>query len=95
LSAVHSNIEGYGQSLRNISFYGKDVGEALLFREMLIRTIPSRVMLNDIPHENEIISISNSGSISFSTIRGERSLNEVDSALAFLSKNDFLRWEVE
>jgi hypothetical protein len=95
LSAVHSNVEGYGQSLRNISFYGTDVGEALLFREMLPKTPPYRVTLNDIPHQNEIISISNSGSISFSTNRGERALQEVDLALAFLSRNEFLRWEVE
>ena len=95
LSAVHSNVEGYGQSLRNISFYGLDVGEALLFREILPRTVPYRVTLNEVPHQSEVINISNAGGISFTTTRGEAGLREVDSALGFLSRNGFLRWEVE
>jgi hypothetical protein len=94
MSSVHAKVEGYGESLRNIGFYGDDIGEAMLFRDIVPKLIPSVVQLRDTIKKREIMSVGIDGSVRFPYF-GPYTLSDVDAALRFLSQNDFLRWQVE
>jgi hypothetical protein len=91
LGAVHTRIEGFGQALRNAAFYGNDVGEAVLFRELLGRMQGHRVTLRDARKRADIIGIGQKGDVSFA-YHGADSLRDVDSALRFISRRGFLDW---
>lgn len=94
MSAVFAYVDGYGESIRSISFYGDDLAEAALFRETLPKIRPRRVSLRDVTTMTEVLSIGSRGQISFH-YSGDRSLVDVDSALRFLSQRNYLTWEAE
>jgi len=92
MSAVHARIEGFGQALRSAAFYGNDVGEAAMFRQLLPKLTPHRVTLRHVARRREVLSASYSADIGF-TYSGGTSLRDVDSALRFLSKRGYLDWD--
>jgi len=93
MSAVFARIEGYGQALRSIAFYGSDLAEASLFQRLLPDVIPSRVTLRDVTTRTDVLSLGSHGEISFQ-YNGSKSLYDVDLALRFLSERDYLKWEI-
>ena len=94
MSAVYAHIEGYGQALKSIAFYGSDVGETVLFRQLLPQLTPHRVSLRDVSRRAEILSIGARGEISFTYATGS-SLIDVDHGMRFLSEKGYLNWEMD
>jgi hypothetical protein len=93
MSAVHTRVEGFGQALRSAAFYGNDVGEAVMFRQLLPKHTPHRVMLRHVARHRDVLSASYWADVGF-VYQSESSLRDVDSALRFLSKRGYLDWDV-
>ncbi|MBT9520815.1 MAG: hypothetical protein IV101_07945 [Dechloromonas sp.] len=91
IGAVWANVDGYGESLQSISIFGKDLVDAELFRSILPRISPYRVVLRDLRSGKEVISIGISGEIGF-YYGGPRTLKNVDSALKFLRDGSYIHW---
>lgn len=92
LSVIYAKVDGYGRSLRALSLYGADLGEAQLFRDILPKLVPFRVQLRDVRTGEDILQVGTKGEIGFS-YRDIRTLNKVDKALTFLKDNGFLLWD--
>ena len=93
MSTVYARIEGYGQSLKSIAFYGNDLGEAGLFRDLLPTLTPHRVTLREITKRLDVISVGSRGEVSFLNT-GINSFIEVDKSLHFLAHTGYLDWSV-
>lgn len=91
MSAVYARVQGFGQSLRSISLYGSDVGDARLFRDIIEGLQPYRVTLRKVETGEEVISIGSRGETSFH-YNGPKCLREVDRALQFLAKEKYIDW---
>lgn len=94
MSAVWGRIDGYGNSLRTAAFYGHDLGEALLFVQLLPHLSAYRVALRDTTRRTEVLSAGSKGEIYF-RYEGISSLRDADRALKFLSTRGFLAWNSE
>jgi hypothetical protein len=89
LSRVDAKVPGYGTSLRSITLYGEDLGEARLFREQLPHLQCYACGLRYARGGTEICRLVNRGGISF-RYSGESSLRAVEQAIGFVSKNQYL-----
>jgi len=94
MSTVYARVEGYGEALRTIGFFGKDIGEALLFRDIGSRVIPTAVQLRDAITKRDVMSVRFEGTIRF-RYQSQHTLRDIDTALRFLSRNGFLHWRAE
>lgn len=92
LSAVYARVEGFGQALRSIIFYGSDLGEADMFRSTISGCVAYRATLKDAAGSADTLSISARGDISFH-YDGAGSLMHVDRALAHLSGRQYIQWD--
>jgi hypothetical protein len=91
LGAIYASVEGFGRSLRNMSIFGDDLANAALLRQILPQLNPNRVTLRHIKTEMEVLSVNAQGEISF-YYKNSTSLSELERALAFLRKNQYLTW---
>ena len=89
LSSVHARVPGFGVSLRAVSFYGDDVGEASLFRNNMLHTTFFACGLRLAAGGNELARLGSDGQISF-LLTDPRRLMEVERILVFLRSNDYL-----
>ncbi|WP_446809705.1 hypothetical protein ACH50O_21020 [Methylomonas sp. 2BW1-5-20] len=94
LSTVYARIDGFGQAFRSISMYGSDLADAKLFRDIAPQIAPYRVTLRDQIYRDDVLTISSRGEVSF-VHRGPQSLRQVDEALRFLAKHEFMNWDLE
>jgi hypothetical protein len=92
LSIVFARVDGYGRSLRAISIYGTDLGDAQLFRDILPKLVPFRVQLRNVRTGEEVLQIGTKGEVGFS-YRDATTLQKVDKALIFLTRHGFLIWD--
>ncbi len=91
LSGVYARVDGFGQSLRSMSLFGADLGEAQLFSSILPHLAPHRANLRDLRLRQEAVSISSKGELGFH-YGGARSLRRTDSVLSFLASGGYLKW---
>ena len=92
LGAVWARTEGYGTALESVGFYGKDVAEAGMFRELLPTLSCTQVRLRDVRRGMEVLLVGHRGKIGLH-YRNAESLREADEALRFLSRRRYVIWE--
>lgn len=91
MGALYAAVDGFGRSVRTISLFGDDLGSAAMVRDVLKYLNPFRVTLRDARNEQEVLSISTQGEISF-YYRGMPSFESVDKALAHVRRGNFIHW---
>jgi hypothetical protein len=91
MSAIHARVEGPGQSLRTMSFYGSDVGDSTVLTGLLPKLTPYRTNLRRKAGGNELLSIGSRGEASFN-YHGKNSLDDVDQVLDFLRTHHYIDW---
>lgn len=91
MGALYASVDGFGRSVRTISLFGDDLANAGVVRDMLKYLNPFRVALRETRNEQEVLSISTQGEISF-YFRGAASLDGVDKALAHVRRGNFIHW---
>jgi hypothetical protein len=89
LSRVDALVPAYGQSLRSVSFYGDDVGEAALFRDHLDHLQIYACGLRETTTRSEVLRLTNRGVVSF-RYTGIRRIVEVEKVLGFVRNEGFL-----
>jgi hypothetical protein len=94
LSAVWARIDAYGQDLRTTIFYGNDLANARLFREILKELSPYRATLRDVRSNQEVVTVGSRGEIGFH-YSGARSLTNLDAGLNFVSRSGHMTWSAE
>jgi hypothetical protein len=90
LAAVFARVDGFGQALRAISFYGAVIGGASLFTDALPAIDPHRVFLRDARTGVEVLSVASRGELSFTFNDNLHALSGVDAALGFLKR--WIHW---
>ncbi len=91
LGVVWARVDAYGQSLRTMAFYGEDLAEAGLFKQLLPGLTPFRVHLRDPRNGVEVLSIGSKGELAFQ-FRNANSLREIDKCLRHLNNRALLSW---
>lgn len=92
ISSVTARVSAFGQSLRLISLYGDDVGEAKYFREGLNYFNSYTCGLRRAAGGSEIVQFTNEGRVSFKLQYNSSSRYlEVEKVLTFLRDNDYLQ----
>lgn len=89
LSSVHARVPAFGTSLRAISFYGDDVGEASLFRDNMSLASFYVCGIRLAAGGSELARFGSDGMISFLLTSPDR-LQEVNSVFSFLRKNNYI-----
>jgi hypothetical protein len=93
LGAVFAAVEGYGQKLKTIAFWGEDIGEATLFQDMMPAVLPFRAALRDVRTDREIASIGSGGEVSF-YYRGLGHLDQTDRLFRYLTNIKTISWSI-
>jgi hypothetical protein len=75
-----------------MGFFGSDLAEAGLFKELLPRLLCYQVRLRDVRRNTEVLLVGNRGDIGLS-YRGSQSLIDADDALRFLSRRQYISWQ--
>lgn len=93
LSFVYARVPAFGAALRNIAFYGDDLGEASLFRENihLINVFVSGLRRTE--GGSEILRLTSDGRISFNMSSADKVI-EVEEVLGFLREEQYLSTEI-
>ncbi|MEC5407571.1 hypothetical protein VOM14_18650 [Paraburkholderia sp. MPAMCS5] len=94
MGSLYASVDGYGRSVRTLSLFGDDLGSAGLVRDILKHLNPYRVTLREVRSEQEVLSLSTQGEISF-YYRGATSLEAVDKALSHVRRGNFIHWRVK
>lgn len=92
IGAVWAAIEGHGRSIRSCSFFGDDLAEAKMFRDIMDKLSVTRVGLRDHKTDKEILSISSIGDITLQTYRGSEHLNAIDELTLYLKSHNYINW---
>ena len=92
LGAVWARVDGYGYSLRTMGFFGSDLAEAGLFRELLPKLTCYQVRLRDVRRGAEVLLVGNRGDIGLH-YRGQQSLTDADNVMRFLSRRHYISWQ--
>ena len=91
LTRVYARVPAYGQSLRSVSYYGDDLGEASMFREQMDKLSFFVCGLRSAIEAHELVRLGNDGTVSFFVSQPEnRRLREIEKVLNFLKQNDYL-----
>lgn len=90
LNLVHARVPGSGTSLKTVSFYGDDVAEAPLFRELVSRMNFFTCGLKHATDGNELVRLGTEGAVSFSIGEDEKKVLEVEQVLRFLREKQYL-----
>ncbi len=93
LSFIYARVPAFGASLRNISFYGDDLGEASVFRENVHLLNVFVCGLRRTEGGSEILRLTSDGRISFNMQSPEKVL-EVEEVLRFLRKDEYLSTDI-
>ena len=93
LGAVFAAAEGYGRSLKTVAFWGDDLGDARLFREISPKLAPFRAAVRDVRTDREIASIGSNGEVSL-FYRGLGHLDQTDRLFRFFTHLDLITWGV-
>ncbi len=93
LSFVYARVPAFGASLRNVSFFGDDLGEASLFRENahLLNVVNCGIRRTE--GGSEIVRLAGDGRISFN-MSSSKKVIEVEEVLRFLRKENYLSTEI-
>jgi hypothetical protein len=91
LGAVFAAAEGYGRSLKTVAFWGDDLGDAGLFREMSSKLAPFRAAVRDVRTDREIASVGSGGEVSL-FYRGLSHLDQTDRLFRFFTDLDLISW---
>lgn len=94
MGALYAAVDGFGRSVRTISLFGDDLASAGVVREILKYLNAFRVTLREARSEQEVLSVSTQGEISF-YYRGASSLEGVDKALAHVRRGNFIHWRTK
>jgi hypothetical protein len=89
LTRADANVPGRS-TLKYMSFYGDDLGDAILFRQNLKELRCYACALRDVSQRQEVLRVTSSGVVSFRFSSPERA-KKAEKALNFLYKNNFLR----
>jgi hypothetical protein len=89
LTRAYTRVPGFGVFLSAISFYGDDLANAKLFRDLLPALNYTTIGLAELGGAGEIVIVGTSGRVTFSMTGVER-LDEVEQALGYLSKSGFI-----
>jgi hypothetical protein len=89
LSFVHARLPAFGASLRSVSFYGDDLGDASIFRENIKYMTCFVCGLRKASGGTEIVRLGTDGFISFYMTSPARVL-EVEEVLSFLREKGYL-----
>lgn len=89
LSFAHARVPAFGTSLRAISFYGEDLGEASLFRRDLDLLVFFTCGLREASGGYEIVRLGSEGAVSF-YYSGPHRVLEVENALRYLRSEKYL-----
>lgn len=93
LSFVYARVPAFGAALRNVAFYGDDLGEASLFRENIHLINVFVCGLRRTEGGSEILRLTSDGRISFN-MRSPEKVNEVEEVLRFLRQEQYLTTEI-
>lgn len=92
MSKVNAGVEGFGHALRTAAFWGNDIAEAAIFRQVLPYLKGRRVTLRNVTTRLDVLSVSSHGDVSFPFAVDHR-LEETDAALRFLTGKQYLDWD--
>lgn len=90
LSYAYARAPAYGTALKNVIFYGEDLGNAGIFREILHLLTFASCGLRRASGGTQLLKISANGKISF-TLRSDTTLVEIEKILGFLRDNGYLK----
>lgn len=90
LSYAYARAPAYGTALRNIIFYGEDLGNAGVFRDILHLLTFASCGLRRASGGTQLLKISANGKISF-TLRSDSTLVEIEKILGFLRDYGYLK----
>ena len=90
LAAVFARVDGFGQALRSVNFYGSDIGAASLFTDSLTLVDPHRVQLRLARSGVEVLGIGSRGELSFVFNERRTGVANVDAALRYLKR--WIHW---
>lgn len=93
LGAVFAAAEGYGRSLKTVAFWGDDLGDASLFREISPKLAPFRAAVRDVRSDREIASIGSGGEVSL-FYRGLGHLDQTDRLFRYFTDLDLISWGI-
>lgn len=82
----------HGNSLKFITYYGDDLGEASIIRDNLDNMVFNRCGIREIKKEHEIAKLGSDGAIQFNySVHDAKRLNEIDGMLKFINDNGFFQ----
>ncbi len=93
LSFVHARVPAFGSSLRSVSFYGDDLGDASLFREQMDLLVFFTCGLRNAVGGAELVRLGGDGLVSFFFTEPRRVL-EVERVLSFLREKNYLTSDI-
>lgn len=93
LSNIFAKVEGYGQSLRTVAFWGADLGDATHFFNEHIRkkTTAFRIEIRDVETGHPVMSMGSRGEVNF-TYAGVESLKDLMKAIKFFADHKMIQW---
>jgi hypothetical protein len=83
-TVLYARVDGFGQDLRTIAFFGDNITSATLSRDILRFAEPFRVTLRRTKSESDVLSVGSRGEISFMFNDRVAALDRVDHALRFI-----------
>jgi hypothetical protein len=93
ISFVYARVPAFGAALRNVSFYGDDLGEASLFRDNIHLLNIFVCGLRPAAGGSEIVRLGSDGRISFN-MQSPGKVLEVENVLRFLRQEGYLSTEI-
>jgi hypothetical protein len=83
-TVLYARVDGFGQALRTIAFFGDDITGANLSRDILQFAEPFRTTLRPANGDSEVLSVGSKGEVSFMFNENPAALDRVDRALRFI-----------
>lgn len=90
LSYAYARAPAYGTALKNVIFYGEDLGNAGIFRKIIPLLTFASCGLRRASGGTQLLKISSSGKLSF-TLRNDSTLVEIERVLGYLRDNGYLK----
>ncbi|MES2938927.1 MAG: hypothetical protein V4864_14675 [Pseudomonadota bacterium] len=87
LTHVHARIGGFGESLKTISMWGDDLGDAQFVRDSSNIMFGTQCGLRRLDEERELLRLTNEGKFSFFYEEGR--LKPIEGVLSYLYANSF------
>lgn len=87
LTHVHARVGGFGESLKTLSLWGEDLGDAQFVRDSTQVMFATQCGLRKIAEDRELLRLTNEGKFSFFLEEGR--LKSIEGVLTYLFANSY------